>query len=601
MAKVAMDAQIRSAGGVSNMNAELKRQWCYDGDGDSPTSIAPLETGMVSGESAIFNLLDSSAGKDVRTLRAVVRVGQAVLGAQHFDDALEVIAEQSLRALDGASFSISRWERQRGVLRTLINVGELGPGEERWPRDEEYTVADDTFVTGLVRQGRPYVNSIDSRDEGAAGGVSLLRRRDLDKESELAVPVMYESAVWGELLATRTRGRRFGRDDMRLLEAIAAQLSVAIGRAELFSEVMRYAYEDPLTRLANRRGLDECLRQFEEENDGPTLLLCDLDGLKQINDRDGHPAGDRLLRGVAAALRDVGSEFRASLVARLGGDEFCVLLPASELTDAQRFACAASRRITREVGPDVSLCWGVATRDADTSTAHELISKADNALVEAKRLGPGRLRLHVPGERQLPGGPNRRRRGPASGRRGTDDVVRRFVELLDQRRPLTALTALELLAGELSYAVNAAAWTISITTDDWSGVRTALGVETALDPASGLRVVEQAKNVVYPLRAYPATARVLEHGGAFIAGLEVPGSDSAENEVLRDFGYQAVLGVGIVDRRRGYLLEVYSDGGHAELAAIAPTARVLAHYCLQIVNGRPMFAESLEALLQARA
>jgi hypothetical protein len=102
MAKVATDAQIRSAGGVSNMNAELKRQWCYDGDGDSPTSIAPLETDMVSGESAIFNLLDSSAGKDMRTLRAVVRVGQAVLGAQHFDDALEVIAEQSLRALDGA-------------------------------------------------------------------------------------------------------------------------------------------------------------------------------------------------------------------------------------------------------------------------------------------------------------------------------------------------------------------------------------------------------------------------------------------------------------------------------------------------------------------
>src|SRR3954454_17284216 len=419
------------------------------------------------------DLLDRVTGDDVRVWRALIRIFRAVLEAHRFDDVLEVIAEETLVALGATSVSISRWKHERGVLRTLINVGELGPGEERWPANEEYSLTDYRCVLDSLRQGESYVNAVDDKDETTerSGGPERL----LKKASQLAVPVMYESQMWGELWATGTRGRLLGSDDVRLLESIAAQISVAIGRAELFSEVMRYAYEDPLTRLANRRGLDECLRQFEEENDGPTLLLCDLDGLKQINDRDGHPAGDRLLRGVAAALRDVGSEFRASLVARLGGDEFCVLLPASELTDAQRFACAASRRITREVGPDVSLCWGVATRDADTSTAHELISKADNALVEAKRLGPGLLRLLVPGTRQPPGGPTGRRRVPASGRRGTDDVVRRFVGLLDQRRPLTALTALELLAGELSYAVNAAAWTISITTDDWSGVRTALG------------------------------------------------------------------------------------------------------------------------------
>lgn len=139
-------------------NAELRRQWCCDGDWGSSTSMAPLETGMASGESAIFDLLDPARGKDVKTLRAVVRVRQAVLGAQHFDDALEVIAEQTLTALDTASFSISRWERQRGVLRTLINVGALGPGEERWPSDEEHPLDYDRYVTGLLRQGRPYVN-----------------------------------------------------------------------------------------------------------------------------------------------------------------------------------------------------------------------------------------------------------------------------------------------------------------------------------------------------------------------------------------------------------------------------------------------------------
>ena len=86
------------------------------------------------------------------------------------------------------------------------------------------------------------------------------------KESELAVPVMYESVMWGELWATGAGGRRFGPTTSRLLKAIAAQVSVAIGRAELFSEVSQFAYEDPLTRLANRRGLDERLRELGTED-----------------------------------------------------------------------------------------------------------------------------------------------------------------------------------------------------------------------------------------------------------------------------------------------------------------------------------------------
>jgi GAF domain-containing protein len=118
---------------------------------------------------------------------------------------------------------------------------------------------------------------------------------------------MYEGAMWGELWATGTRGRRFGPDDVGLLEAIAAQVSVAIGRAALFSEVSRYAYEDPLTRVANRRALDECLRGLEDHEGNPTLLVCELDGLKEVNDRDGHPAGDALLRGVAGVLSDSGA------------------------------------------------------------------------------------------------------------------------------------------------------------------------------------------------------------------------------------------------------------------------------------------------------
>ena len=71
-----------------------------------------------SEEIVISRLPDPAAGSDLRALRAVLKVSQAVLGSHSCDDALEVIAEQTLAALDAASFSISRWERERGVLQT---------------------------------------------------------------------------------------------------------------------------------------------------------------------------------------------------------------------------------------------------------------------------------------------------------------------------------------------------------------------------------------------------------------------------------------------------------------------------------------------------
>ena len=542
---------------------------------------APAPVAGGGAETAVLDLLESSAGNDPRALRAVLRVSQAVLGAHRLDEALEVIAAESLAALDAASFSISRWERERGVLRTLINVGELGPGEERWPHDEYYPLAEYGEVAELLRQGEVYVNAVDAPDADPAATQLL---RELGKESELAVPVMYESAMWGELWATGAGGRRFGPDDIRLLKAIAAQVSVAIGRAELFSEVSQFAYEDPLTRLANRRGLDERLRELGSEDVASTLLVCDVDRLKEVNDRDGHPAGDALLRGIADALSAVASAYPGSLVARLGGDEFCVVLPGRPLTDAEEFARAASRQLLRELGPESTVCWGAAAPEPGGLGAHELIAAADSALLEAKRLGPGRMRIRHARDGDMPEGPDRPREREA-GRRATDDLIPRVVKVLDNRHPTSTLAALELLAYELSRAVDAAAWSISATTDDGAGIQTVRGIESEFDPGSGLRVVELAEDVVYPLADYPTTAEAIRNGTGFVVDIDRPGCDPAEVEVLRELGYRALLAVGTSDMQHGYLLEIYFDGDHPDLIAFAPHLRVLAHYCARGVYG----------------
>ncbi len=523
----------------------------------------------------MLDLLES--GNDLAALRAVLRIGQAALGAHRVEDVLEVVAEETLKALDAASFSISRWQRDRDVLTTMINVGELGPDEERWPEAEEYPVSEFPEVIELLRRGEPYVSAVDDPQTDPAAAAFLHR---LGKESELAVPVIYESVTWGELYATGRGGRRFGERDVRLLQAIAEQVSQAIGRAEQFGRVTRFAYEDPLTRLANRRLLDERLAEAGAEN--MTLLACDVDGLKEVNDREGHPAGDALLRGVAGALTVTAAAFPRSLVARAGGDEFCVLLPGSPLSAAERFARAASRRIAADVGEQVSVCWGAACSGATGAAQGELMAAADAALLEAKAQGPGRLRLRLAEQHEQPELPAplpRTRTQRSHGRREIDDLVPRVVAVLDEHRPQGTLAALELLAHELSRTLDAAAWSISATTEDGVGLRTVSGVESVLDPHSGVRVVDAAADEVYPLADFPATARALRNGDAFIAGHDVPGSDPAELAVLDELGYDAVLAVAVIDEEQRYLLELYADRDTASLDPVLSHARVLAGYC----------------------
>ena len=118
-----------------------------------------------------------------------------------------------------------------------------------------------------------------------------------------------------------------------------------------------------------------------------------------------------------------------------------------------------------------------------------------------------------------------RRRGSARlGRRVTDDVIARVVGLLDQTRPSTTQAALELLASELSDALSAAGWTISVTTGNQTAIRAVCGVAGALDPISGLRVLgpPEDEGVVYPLAEYPSTAQALAEGSAFTAGVDLP-------------------------------------------------------------------------------
>jgi len=166
-------------------------------------------------------------------------------------------------------------------------------------------------------------------------------------------------------------------------------------------EADRLSRVDPMTGLANRRELALQLAKGRASRDyaASSLILIDLDGFKALNDTHGHPAGDEMLRSVAAQLR--ASVRGSDTVARLGGDEFAVLLPGCAQTRALEIAELARAAIEALVVPwkgaslGVTASIGVAsvTPDANVEGAFDA---ADTACYASKRAGKNRVSVAAP-------------------------------------------------------------------------------------------------------------------------------------------------------------------------------------------------------------
>jgi diguanylate cyclase (GGDEF)-like protein len=338
-------------------------------------------------------------------LYALVDVAAAAGAAHRLEDVLELAAERALTALGCASLSIGRWEA--GWIVTLVNVGRLGPGEERLPGDERYPLDQYPTTARVLSSGGMMVSSVDDPDTDPAHR-ELLRR--LEKESSVTVPVVIEGTTWGELWATSDyREPRLSERDALFLRAIADQIAVAIGRAELFAQVEALAYTDPLTGLANRRVLEHELERTCDAPEGPgapALLLCDIDGLKAVNDEAGHEAGDAVIVQVAMALTEAALPHEDAVVSRMGGDEFCVLLPGGDEDAARAIAERAAERLRgdsaappaisegaatprgSEGAIPVRISCGVTARAEGTDRPADLLRAADAAQYRAKHDGP---------------------------------------------------------------------------------------------------------------------------------------------------------------------------------------------------------------------
>ena len=228
-----------------------------------------------------------------------------------------------------------------------------------------------------------------------------------DEGSYLSVPILHKGRVVGVMDFFSPDVHGFDDDSQALLQALGAQMAVALVNTELYEVTRELSVTDPLTQIMNRRAMQMRLEHefFRAERfDCPlAVLMIDVDHFKAFNDRQGHLAGDEALRSVAQALAS--SVRKVDAVARYGGEEFCVILPRTELGPAVDVAeklrvavqdiyldgVEAQPLGTLSISVGVAVYPGDMPERFDSAPATALLEQADRAALAAKTNGRNRV------------------------------------------------------------------------------------------------------------------------------------------------------------------------------------------------------------------
>jgi len=194
----------------------------------------------------------------------------------------------------------------------------------------------------------------------------------------------------GTILRAKLSGRGVRAEDGQLARYEVIVVDITEQR-ELENQLRRQASSDPLTGLANRRSLFESLHgeicRCQRTRREFSFVMLDLDGLKEINDRFGHLAGDRALCRLADILKDCSRS--VDTLARQGGDEFALMLPETDVASAEIVARRISTMLAKDMEePRLSVSFGIAGFPEDGEAIAAVIHAADVALyaMKGKRL-----------------------------------------------------------------------------------------------------------------------------------------------------------------------------------------------------------------------
>jgi diguanylate cyclase (GGDEF)-like protein/putative nucleotidyltransferase with HDIG domain len=314
-------------------------------------------------------------------VQALFEISQDLGNSLSLDETLSVLAVRLRKIIPHHSLAI--WINRDSVL-----IPEYVTGED-YRLFASLEIPFGHGLSGWVAHNRkPIVNGNPSVEPSYLNDPS----KSSVLHSAVAVPLEGMNGVVGVLSLYHLDRDAFTKDHLRILLAISAKIGMSIENALRFRQVESSATTDYLTNLPNARSLflqlDAEISRAKRSNQPLAVLVVDLDGFKQINDRFGHLDGNKVLRAVAAGLKTACREYDS--VARMGGDEFVVLLPGLRPIDADNKA-HAFREIVSQTCHQLfaekllTASVGVANYPGDGSDAEQLLSEADRQMYKQKR------------------------------------------------------------------------------------------------------------------------------------------------------------------------------------------------------------------------
>ncbi len=385
------------------------------------------------------------AGRMIKAILQGLRNRDAFIGVRNLSADLartnEVLARErnllkqwngSLAALNRLTQALAGSLETEAVIRTLFDklplvvpaelVGVMQSHPDRvwtWSHSPDSRAPESCLRADLYRRAEEREQAADGKTsrrrlhlvpspgrESIPPELALFHTGTVDRYLGIDIPLAIGPQRLGVFHVARREPQPFTEQELQILATIGASLALTLRNADIHQQMQDLALRDPLTSVLNRRALDVPLTRELQAGlryGAPAcLILLDLDFFKTVNDVLGHVAGDQVLKEIAALMRETVREVDS--IGRYGGEEFAVVLPHTDLEQAQTLA-ERLRAIIEQHAFDLedgqvrmTASMGIASlHDSAIATVTDWITAADSALYEAKSQGRNRVVIHASG------------------------------------------------------------------------------------------------------------------------------------------------------------------------------------------------------------
>jgi diguanylate cyclase (GGDEF)-like protein len=446
-----------------------------------------------------------------------------------------------------------------------------------WNGAESFPVSDQARAQVVSESAELWTATIDESDL-LPYDKNLLDK--LGQGSAASFPIIMSDIVWGVLYITRKSEDPFDEPSLMLGALVSEFLAAGIARVDYHRQLHRLAYTDPLTEMANRRAVDEQLLAWASDPETAprlTVVLCDVNRLKFVNDKHGHPTGDRLLREVGMLVSTSASRFPRALAGRIGGDEFVLAIPDVAPHDVEEemgrlLQAAATLPYGDGLSCGVASCVELTRLELEPADQVRALLRLADAEQYRHKMAD-RNATALPTRARVPGS----RRTAADFRELADSVAVLIQGIFSE--PGDVGQRLSRVAATVCESSNGAAWWVSeiehdVIVDRYCGTprdeetRDGQWQPTTLDPKG------------YRLSDFPESARAIE-GASFV--VDALHGDDAERRFLIQTGFRAGISAGgKASDGTPWLVEVFGDALTPELHHAQALLLALTTFALQL-------------------